>query len=99
MDKFNIKEYSSLKNKDKETYKEENESFYVDRVIDIAELLDLKVSVITEKSKPIDDEDGFQIGQKVFGVVDELKDLNSYIKLIKKSEKYKKYLKKNKKNK
>jgi len=99
MGKFNVKEYSSLSDKDKEIYKEENESFYVDRVIDIAELLDLKVSVITEKAKPIDDENGFQIGQKVFGVVDELEDLNSYIKLIKKSEKYKKYLKKSKKSK
>ena len=97
MGKFNAKGYSSLSDKDKEIYKEENESYYVDRVIDIAELLDLKASVINEKAKSIDDDNGFQIGQKVFGVVDELGDLDSYVKLIKKSEKYKKYLKKSKK--
>ena len=99
MGKFNIKKYSNMNDVDKKIYQEENENFYVDRAIEIAELMDLKVSVITDKSKSIDDKNGYQIGQKVFGVVDKFGDLKDYIKLIKKSEKYEKYLKKlNKKN-
>lgn len=99
MPKFNIKDYADMSNKDKEKYKEENENFYVDRVLDIAEIMDLKVSVVTEKAKCIDDKNGYQIGQKVFGVVDPLDDIESFVKQIKKSEKYEKYLKKSKKKK
>ena len=94
MGKFNIKKYSNMSNEDKKTFQEENENFYVERTIEIAELMDLKISVITEKSKSIDDENGYQIGQKVFGVIDKFASINDYVKQIKKSEKYEKYLKK-----
>lgn len=96
MKKYNAREYASASKSEKEEYKTKNEEFYVDRIIDIAEALDLKVSAVSEKSKSIDDKNGYQIGQKTFGIEDTLQDLDEYVSLIKKSDKYKKYLKKNK---
>ncbi len=97
-EKFNAKKYLSMDKKDKEKYKEENESFYLDRIIEIAEKLDIKVSLVTGKSRSIEDKNGYQIGQKIFGTYDKHDDIDSYFKAIKKSEKYEKFIKKSKKN-